>query len=112
MEKMEDPVAQRWTAKRRFLVMQILKGETSLAEAGRENGLMVGEIEDWRDKFFLGAENACLHRFGTSRPKHQMPAIRSDNGLWCSKAAASGPLATITGCLRNTLLLIHLSRTA
>jgi len=26
-------------------------------------------------------ENACLHRFGTLRPAHQMPTIRSDNGL-------------------------------
>jgi len=26
-------------------------------------------------------ENACLHRFGTLRPKHSMPRLRSDNGL-------------------------------
>jgi putative transposase len=26
-------------------------------------------------------ENACLHRFGTLRPKHSMPQLRSDNGL-------------------------------
>ena len=26
-------------------------------------------------------ENACLHRFGTLRPNHAMPQLRSDNGL-------------------------------
>jgi transposase-like protein len=36
MEKMEVNGTQRWTAKRRLaLVLQILKGETSLAEAAR-----------------------------------------------------------------------------
>jgi len=59
MEKMEVNGTQRWTAKRRLsLVLQIIKGETSLAEAARAHGLTVGEIEDWRDKFILGAENA------------------------------------------------------
>ena len=44
-----DPI-ERWTAKRRVaLVVSILKGETSVAEA-----------EGWREKFFLGAENALL----------------------------------------------------
>ena len=44
-------------------------------------------------------ENACLYRFGTLRPQHPMPTIRS------------GPLVTMTGCLRNTLRLIRLSKT-
>ena len=65
MEKMEVNGTQRWTAKRRLsLVLQIIKGETSLAEAARAHGLTVGEIEDWRDKFILGAENALR-----SKPK-------------------------------------------
>ena len=42
-----DPI-ERWMTKRRVaLVMSILKGETSVAE-----------VEDWREKFLLGAENA------------------------------------------------------
>ena len=40
------------------LVVSILKGETSAAEAARLHGLTVAEIEDWRKKFLLGAENA------------------------------------------------------
>ncbi len=46
-----EPI-ERWTAKRRVvLVVSILKGETSVAE-----------VEDWREKFVLGAENALRTR--------------------------------------------------
>jgi transposase-like protein len=58
---------QRWTAKRRVaLVVSILKGETSIQEAARKHGLKVAEIEDWRDRFLVGAENALR-----SRPKDE-----------------------------------------
>lgn len=57
-----DPI-DRWTAKRRVaLVVSILKGETSVAEAARQHGLPVGEVEGWREKFLLGAENALRSR--------------------------------------------------
>jgi transposase-like protein len=54
---------QRWTAKRRAaLVMSLLKGETTVAEAARRHGLKVAEVEDWRERFLLGAENALRAR--------------------------------------------------
>lgn len=54
---------QRWTAKRRAaLVLSIVKGETSAQAAARKHGLTVAEIEEWRDRFFLGAENALRAR--------------------------------------------------
>jgi transposase-like protein len=54
---------QRWTAKRRTaLVTSILKGETSAVEAARKHGLKVAEVEDWQEKFLLGAENALRSR--------------------------------------------------
>ena len=57
-----EPI-QRWTAKRRVtLVMSILKGDRSIAEAARAHGLTVAEIEEWRDRFLLGAENALRTR--------------------------------------------------
>lgn len=57
-----EPI-ERWTAKRRIaLVMSMLKGETSVAEAARTHGLKVAEIEDWREKFLSGAENALRTR--------------------------------------------------
>ena len=57
-----DPI-ERWTAKRRVaLVVSILKGETSVVEAARQHGLTVAEVEGWREKFLLGAENALRTR--------------------------------------------------
>ena len=64
-EKLES--VERWTAKRRVaLVVSITKGETSIQEAARKHGLTVGEIEEWKERFFLGAENALR-----SRPKDE-----------------------------------------
>jgi len=58
---------QRWTSKRRAaLVFSILKGETSVQEAARKHGLTVAEIEDWRERFLLAAENVLR-----SRPKDE-----------------------------------------
>lgn len=57
-----EPI-ERWTAKRRVaLVVSILKGETSVAEAARMHGLTVAEVEGWREKFLVGAENALRTR--------------------------------------------------
>ena len=57
-----EPI-ERWTAKRRVaLVVSILKGETSIAEAARQHGLTVAEVEEWREMFLLGAENALRTR--------------------------------------------------
>ena len=54
---------QRWTTKRKAaLVLSIMKGETSIAEAARKHGLTVAEVEGWRDRFVLGAENALRAR--------------------------------------------------
>ena len=65
-EPAEDSV-QRWTAKRRTaLVLSIVKGETSVPEAARKHGLTVAEVEDWHQRFLLGAENALR-----SRPKDE-----------------------------------------
>ena len=57
-----EPI-ERWTAKRRVaLVVSLLKGETSVAEAARTHGLTVAEVEDWRERFLSGAENALRTR--------------------------------------------------
>jgi len=54
---------QRWTAKRRAtLILSILKGERSVQAAARKHGLTVAEVEEWRDRFLLGAENALRAR--------------------------------------------------
>lgn len=62
MTEMPDEV-QRWTAKRRSaLVLSIIKGETSVAEAARKHGLTVAEIERWREQFLAAGENALRAR--------------------------------------------------
>ena len=64
---------QRWTAKRRTaLVMSIIKGETSAKEAARKHGLTVREIDDWKDRFLMGAENALR-----SKPRDEI-ALRDE----------------------------------
>ena len=58
---------QRWTAKRRVaLVLSIVRGETSVAEAARKHGLTVAEIEDWQERLLAAAENSLR-----SRPKDE-----------------------------------------
>jgi hypothetical protein len=50
---------KRWTAGRRAaLVLSLLKGETTAADAARRPELKVAEIEECRERFLLGAENA------------------------------------------------------
>lgn len=49
-----EPI-ERWTAKRRgALVVSILKGETSVAEAARTHGLTVAEVEGLAGEVFAG----------------------------------------------------------
>jgi transposase-like protein len=72
---------QRWTAKRRAgLVLSIVNGETSVQAAARKHGLTVAEIEEWRDRFLLAAENALRARPKDeehSRGADQAPRRRS-----------------------------------
>jgi transposase-like protein len=58
-EEQDGPESpKRWTAKRRAaLVLSLLRGETSVAEAARQHGLTVAEVEEWRERFLTSAEN-------------------------------------------------------
>ena len=80
-----EPI-ERWTAKRRVaLVVSIVKGETSGAEAARCHGLTVAAVEDWRERFWLGAENALR-----TRPKED-EALKDER----IKAAPGGPRRSV-----------------
>src|SRR5215469_9788991 len=62
-DEQQSEEVQRWTVKRRAaLVVSLLKGETTAAEAARRHGLKVAEVEEWRERFLLGAENALRPR--------------------------------------------------
>ncbi len=69
----QDETQKRWTAKRRVaLVVEILRGDLSVAEAARRHGLMVAEVEEWRERFLAGAENALRSRpLGEEAQKEQ-----------------------------------------
>lgn len=49
------------------LVLSIVKGETSIAEAARRHELKVAEVAEWRERFLLAAENTL--RSSPSRAK-------------------------------------------
>lgn len=56
--KMEDEI-KRWTAKRKSaLVLDIIQGKTTVAEASRSYDLAPSEIETWMDDARRGMENA------------------------------------------------------
>ncbi len=69
----QDDSQKRWTAKRRAaLVIEILRGDLSVAEAARRHGLTVAEVEEWRERFLAGAENALRSRpLGEEAQKEQ-----------------------------------------
>jgi hypothetical protein len=47
------------TAKRRAaVVLSLLKGETSVAEAARKHGFKVAEVEEWQERFLLAGKEA------------------------------------------------------
>ena len=56
--KMEEDI-KRWTAKRKAaLVMEIIQGKTTVAEASRSFDLQPSEVEEWVDEAKRGMENA------------------------------------------------------
>ena len=55
---MEDDI-KRWTAKRKTaLILDIIQGKTTVAEARRAYDLPPSEIEEWVDEGKMGMENA------------------------------------------------------
>ena len=65
---------KRWTAKRRqALILQLVRGETTPAEAARKYGLTVREVEEWRDKAMAAMENALRSRPRRRSQNHRLP---------------------------------------
>mgnify|MGYP006321928251 CR=1 FL=1 len=55
---MEDEI-KRWAAKRKAaLVMEVIQGKTTVAEASRSFDLTPSEVEEWIDEAKRGMENA------------------------------------------------------
>ena len=59
MSTMMDEEIKRWTARRKAaLVVEILQGKTTIAEASRLHDLPPSEIQSWADDAKRGMENA------------------------------------------------------
>jgi transposase-like protein len=59
MSGLMDEDIKRWTAKRKSaLVLEIIQGKTTVAEASRAYDLPPSEIESWVDDAKQGMENA------------------------------------------------------
>src|SRR5450432_670331 len=59
MSTMMDEEIKRWTARRKAaLVVEILQGKTTIAEASRLHDLPPSEIDSWADDAKRGMENA------------------------------------------------------
>jgi len=59
MSMVMDEDIKRWTAKRKSaLVLEILQGKSTVAEASRAYDLSPSEIEDWMEGAKRGIENA------------------------------------------------------
>ena len=57
-QKLPEEV-KRWTAKRRMtLVLQIVKGETTVRQAARQHGLKASDVQHWYDTFLSAGENS------------------------------------------------------
>jgi transposase-like protein len=65
-ETSEDQDIKRWTAKcRATLVLEILRGHTTIADAARTHGLKASDIELWKDTFLTYGENTvCSNPYG------------------------------------------------
>lgn len=59
MSTLMDEEIKRWTAKRKTaLVLEIIQGKSSVAEASRTYDLPPSEIENWMEDGRRGMENA------------------------------------------------------
>ncbi len=68
---MEEEI-KRWTARRKSaLVLEIIQGKTTVAEASRAFDLTRSEIEDWVDHGKAGMENALRAKPEDVREQHE-----------------------------------------
>lgn len=92
---MDDEI-KRWTARRKSaLVLEIIQGRTTVAEASRAHDLPPSEIEKWVDDGKRSMENALRANPQDVREQYEKAAEgsarslrRGDAGTACSKTIA------------------------
>jgi transposase-like protein len=67
-----DSDIKRWTARRKAtLILDIIKGQTTTAEAARSHGLTVGEVEQWHEDFISQGTEALRSHPRDAEARHQ-----------------------------------------
>ena len=88
-----EPEVKRWTAKRKTqLVLEILTGKTTVAEAARRYDLKPSEIQYWVDEGIRGMENCLRARPRDIREQYEAKlkeAYASNSSLSCAKTRES-----------------------
>src|SRR5258708_19203118 len=87
MSVMMDEEIKRWTARRKSaLVLEIIQGKTTVAQAAREFDLTPSEIEEWIEHGKAGLENALRAKPEDVREQYERQLSRSGKA---STAAAA-----------------------
>jgi len=97
--KMEDEI-KRWTAKRKSaLVLDIIQGKTTVAEASRAYDLSPSEIENWLGDAKRGMENALRAKPEDIREQYerQLKALQEAYGEAMLELRARKKLQSLLG---------------
>ena len=96
---MEDEI-KRWTARRKSaLVLEIIQGKTTIAEASRQFDLTPSEIESWVEEGKRGMENALKARPEDVREQYerQLKDLQEAYGEAMLELRARKKLASLLG---------------
>ena len=86
---MEEEI-KRWTARRKSaLVLEIIRGKTTVAEASRQYDLQPSEVEEWIDQAKAGTENALRAKPEDVREQYQRQ-LKDLRSLWRGHAGVLG----------------------
>lgn len=95
-----DEDIKRWTAKRKSaLVLDIIQGKTTVAEASRQFDLPPADIEDWVDQGKAGMENALRAKPEDVREQYerQLKDLQEAYGEAMLELRARKKLASLLG---------------
>ena len=91
---------QRWTAKRKVeLLLQLIKGETKLVDACREQDLKQSEVEAWMETFVTAGERGLKARSEDEQAVHEREVreLRAKVGELVLELDARKKLDALTG---------------
>jgi len=100
MSNTQDEDIKRWTAKRKSaLVLDIIQGKATVAEASRQFDLPPAEIEDWVSQAKAGMENALRAKPEDVREQYerQLKELQEAYGEAMLELRARKKLASLLG---------------